>query len=703
VVTVGSGANAEQGEIARLGTGQGPAAHLTAAAASGGINVKVDGTNGFAIGDPITIGTETYTVTAVGTASTNTTLTRSANPGSTNVKLGQTADLSVGDTLNIDGTPNTITKVGNPSLDTQIATASTTVAAGSTTISGATSSSSRDLIIANVAGFQKHQTVSIGSGDSQEFANLDTVGVGGATTLGLPSEAGTNNVKILSTSTFLAGTPVWIDSGADLEHATIDPRGPRYPAQGADQEGTRAAGATTSAAATDAGATTIKANGITGFIVGAPVTIDTGANAESVHLSLVGTAGAAGTGLSLTAPLTKPHAAGVQITSAGLTFTSTLTKPHAAGATVTANGVIVSGNLTLPHTAGTPIATVTPAGTKDLKVAAITGFAAGKKIVIGSGDDAETAVIASVGTAGLGGTGITLKAPTKIAHVGPVAVTQIPAQSGSTNLKLVSVAGIAPGDSLTIDTGANTQTVTVTAVGTAGSDGTGVTVRPALSGDHTGTVAVHDDGTGVSFKPALAAGHVAGAAVTDTGTGVTFKPGLGQAQAAGTVATGLGSGITLTSPLTKSHPVGDTFQSNMNRYYPQARWTAAIQNDFAARADWQIKEYADANHAPVVTLPAGQAHVDARPGQHVQLTGTALDPDGNSLTFSWWQYREAGSYQGAPISISPAPSKQCQSSSASFVVPSDAKHGDTIHIILEVTDSGTPPLTRYQRVIVTVR
>jgi len=36
-------------------------------------------------------------------------------------------------------------------------------------------------------------------------------------------------------------------------------------------------------------------------------------------------------------------------------------------------------------------------------------------------------------------------------------------------------------------------------------------------------------------------------------------------------------------------------------------------------------------------------------------------------------------------------------------VPADAKTGDTIHLIAEVTDSGKPPLTRYARVIVTVR
>ena len=40
---------------------------------------------------------------------------------------------------------------------------------------------------------------------------------------------------------------------------------------------------------------------------------------------------------------------------------------------------------------------------------------------------------------------------------------------------------------------------------------------------------------------------------------------------------------------------------------------------------------------------------------------------------------------------------------ASVQVPADAKAGETIHLIAEVTDSGKPPLTRYARVILTVK
>jgi len=47
--------------------------------------------------------------------------------------------------------------------------------------------------------------------------------------------------------------------------------------------------------------------------------------------------------------------------------------------------------------------------------------------------------------------------------------------------------------------------------------------------------------------------------------------------------------------------------------------------------------------------------------------------------------------------------KKADRKTLSFSIPADAKTGDTIHIIFEVKDSGTPPLTRYQHVIVTVK
>ncbi|MBT5832656.1 MAG: DUF1593 domain-containing protein [Candidatus Latescibacteria bacterium] len=139
-----------------------------------------------------------------------------------------------------------------------------------------------------------------------------------------------------------------------------------------------------------------------------------------------------------------------------------------------------------------------------------------------------------------------------------------------------------------------------------------------------------------------------------------------------------------------------TAEQRHEYFKPMWRWTDAMQNDFAGRADWCVKQYEEANHPPVVKL-GHAADLEVSQGQTVALSaqGTS-DPDGDSLTYRWWQYQEPGAYTGT-IQIQNENMQE-----ASFVVPEDATAGQTIHVICEVTDNGTPPLTRYQRVIVTV-
>jgi hypothetical protein len=130
---------------------------------------------------------------------------------------------------------------------------------------------------------------------------------------------------------------------------------------------------------------------------------------------------------------------------------------------------------------------------------------------------------------------------------------------------------------------------------------------------------------------------------------------------------------------------------------PIWRWADAFQNDFAARADWCVKTYADANHPPAVWLMT-PANVEAAPGTTVKLdVSGSTDPDGDTLTFLWWQYKDPGKYKG-DVAV-----KDADRPAASVTVPADAKPGDTIHLIAQVTDHGRPPLTRYARVIITVK
>jgi len=129
--------------------------------------------------------------------------------------------------------------------------------------------------------------------------------------------------------------------------------------------------------------------------------------------------------------------------------------------------------------------------------------------------------------------------------------------------------------------------------------------------------------------------------------------------------------------------------------YPQVRWIEVLQNDFAARADWCVLDYEGANHAPVVTLEQASNWM-VKPGEELSLSVSAKDPDGDDLDFSWWQYLEAGSCKTLlEIEGSDSPN-------ASIIVPDTAVSGQTMHLILEVKDSGSPTLTRFARTIITV-
>jgi hypothetical protein len=134
------------------------------------------------------------------------------------------------------------------------------------------------------------------------------------------------------------------------------------------------------------------------------------------------------------------------------------------------------------------------------------------------------------------------------------------------------------------------------------------------------------------------------------------------------------------------------------------RWRSAFQNDFAARMDWTIKPYTEANHPPAAKL-GHAAELSAKLGERVSLSASgSSDPDGQTLTYSWFCYGEPGTFTcsdsrtGNPVKI-----ENADQPNATLLVPTrNVLRTGTLHIILAVTDSGTPALTRYRRVIVNV-
>ncbi|MGQ9918644.1 MAG: nucleoside hydrolase-like domain-containing protein [Bryobacteraceae bacterium] len=130
------------------------------------------------------------------------------------------------------------------------------------------------------------------------------------------------------------------------------------------------------------------------------------------------------------------------------------------------------------------------------------------------------------------------------------------------------------------------------------------------------------------------------------------------------------------------------------------RWRRAFQHDFAARMDWCVQPFDKANHNPVAVLNGDKTKnvlsVQAVAGRPVTFSAAgSSDPDGHALSFRWWIYPEAGTFRGkAALSKAEGPETVLSWEPG-------AKPG-TVHVILEITDNGSPPLTSYRRAVVSI-
>jgi hypothetical protein len=135
---------------------------------------------------------------------------------------------------------------------------------------------------------------------------------------------------------------------------------------------------------------------------------------------------------------------------------------------------------------------------------------------------------------------------------------------------------------------------------------------------------------------------------------------------------------------------GRSSQSGYPNFFPHA------QRDFAARMQWSVTpRHADANHAPVVRID-GPMHVIAYAGQKIKLSASVSDPDGNKVSVKWWTFDMPENKARLEIE-NPA------TLPTNVLIPKDAGRDTEFHLILEASDNGSPSLTRYQRVIITVK
>ena len=172
--------------------------------------------------------------------------------------------------------------------------------------------------------------------------------------------------------------------------------------------------------------------------------------------------------------------------------------PAAAGATNSSAGRFPDGADTdsncadFLRAAATTLRTASAAGATNIKVAGVDGFMAGQAILIDSGADQETAVTATVGTAG--------------------ATTQrVATSAGATVIPVADVIGFSEGQTIAIDSGANAETAVIASINRWG--GASIAVAAPLS--HTHTAGAQVSGSGITLNAPLTRTHSSGSQVSD--------------------------------------------------------------------------------------------------------------------------------------------------------------------------------------------
>jgi hypothetical protein len=539
-ITIGSGAGAETRKIASVGT---PALSATTlwqplpdgpviTIPAGSTNVPVTSTVGFTVGETIALGHgatypavgkgmeryEVAKVTAVGKAGTQAFLGADAPAGATNIKVTSVANISVGDKirLDIDSVGHgidivTVTRVGTQSNRTAL---TADVSAGATSVS-----------VRNANGFVVGDKLTVGTPANHETVAIAAVGA--SSLAGTPVDVTPALTRAHLNREFVVAQGTGLDIAAPLKfmHAANLP----FSARGT---GITFQPATAFAHSSNEPVQPLRS----GITLDSPLTRDHAVDAV-VRDTAVTTAGYQGTpapnqwfgGPALS------NAAGTMVLrdAAGLVVDSLnyglLVDPWAsegyqaksgageAGCRVPTPGpgrFGGAGGQATPHrSAGrfpdgadtdrncadfllqpaTIMAAASAAGATNIKVASAADFASGQTITIETDANRETAVIATVGTAG----GTTVGAATN---------------AGATVIPVAGVFGFAAGQTITIDSGANQETATVASLaGGRGGGGATITVSAPLAAAHAAGAQV--SGSGITLGAALTKPHASGTQV----------------------------------------------------------------------------------------------------------------------------------------------------------------------------------------------
>ncbi|HEU4982897.1 MAG TPA: arabinofuranosidase catalytic domain-containing protein [Acidobacteriaceae bacterium] len=298
------------------------------------------------------------------------------------------------------------------------------------------------------------------------------------------------------------------------------------------------------------GDATLHLRSTAGMSVGDTISIGSGANAETRKIASVGTA--AGNATTLWQPLPDGPVITVPVGSTNVPVTDV-------------HGFVVGQKIALGYGATYPVvannveryevATVTavgkpgtqaylgadaPAGATNIKVTSVRNISVGDEIrldIDSVGHGIETVTVTKVGT--------------------PASRTRLAsdASAAATNIKVGNVRGFKVGEKMTVGSPADWTTVTITAVGSEGPNGSGVDFTPALTRAYPRDAEVVDQGTGLDLAAPLRFHHADNLPFSDRGTGISFQPATAFAHSSNEPVQPLGTGITLDSPLANAHPI----------------------------------------------------------------------------------------------------------------------------------------------------
>jgi hypothetical protein len=543
-ITIDTGAGVETRKIVSVGTAATPATTLwqplpdgpVITIPAGATNVPVTNVAGFEVGQKIALGHgatyptvargleqyEVATVTAVGKAGTQAYLGADALAGATNIKVTSVANISAGDKIRLDvesvghGVETvTVTRVGTPATRSGL---TEEARAGATSIRVRTAN-----------GFTAGEQMTVGTPANVETVTISSVGAaapGGTTVEFTPALLRAHPARDF---VFALGTGLDLAAPLKFRHAANLP----FSARGTGITFTPAT------AFSHSSNEPVQALG-TGVTLDAPLARDHGIDAV-VRDAAVTTAGYQGTPAPnqwFGGPALSPQAGAMVLRdAAGLVVDSLnyglLVDPWAGEGYQAASGAGQGGcrvpapaqggrggrfgapaGATEPHrSAGrfpdgadtdsnctdflvqpaTTLAAAAAAGATNIKVATVSEFAPGQTVIVDAGPGAETAKIATVGTAGATTAGAAVAA-------------------GATVIPVASAFGFTTGQAITVDSGANEESAVVASVAFGGRGGRGGT-------------------TSITVTAPLKSAHAAGAAVT--GSGITLSTALTRAHAAG--------------------------------------------------------------------------------------------------------------------------------------------------------------------------